>query len=70
MTALAPSRPTRIVGNERVRAHRGESRVKMNKNETSQPKPGAYPGFVPGRRQSKHDRASGEEVDGMGFKGQ
>ena len=42
----------------------------MNKNETRQPEPGAYRGFVPGRRQSKHDRASGEEVDRMRFEGQ
>ncbi len=42
----------------------------MNKNEARQPKPGAYRGFVPGRRQSKHDRASGKEVDGMRFERQ
>ena len=58
------------VCNELVRAHRSERGVKMNENETRQPKPGAYRGFVPGRRQSKNDRASGEEVDGMGFEGQ
>ena len=42
----------------------------MNKNEACQPEPGANRGFVAGRRQSKDDRASGEEVDGMRFEGQ
>ena len=55
---------------ELVRAHRCERGVKMDKNETCQPESGAYRGLVAGRRQSKNDLASGEEVDGMRFERQ
>ena len=55
---------------ELVCAHRGERGVKVDKNEACQPEPGANRCFVAGRRQSKNDRASGEEIDGMRFEGQ
>ena len=58
------------LGDELFRAHHRDRRVKMNKNETCQPEPSAYRGFVLGWRQSKNDQASGEEVGGMRFEGQ
>ena len=57
-------------GDEFVRAHRGQRRVKTDKNDAVESEPGADFGFVPGRRQPERDRPGGEKVRRMRLEGQ
>ena len=58
------------LGDELVRAHRGERGAETNEHNALEPEPGANSGFVLRRRQAKDDRPPGKKVRGMRLEGQ